>query len=357
VKEGISRRVQSGLFPNRATFGYRNVRIDGRSIVNVDPENAAKVRRIFELYGFHSHTLDTLGEALLAEGIEYQPSMPKIGRSKLYTILTDRSYIGEVKYRGQWHPGTHEPIVERSLWGRVQTFLGQKVYKQHQMTYASDLIRCGHCDYPITGERKTKQTKTGEREYVYYRYTRYNHGDHPRIRLTERKLYSQMLVMFETLRVEDAEFRDTFREELRQATNWDQRSSASRAKELQDELTAVRDQQNRLLNLRMLEEIEADTYAEKARELRDREAELKLQIDAADRGRHETIDIAIKAFELSQSLRGKWFEADYAAKRRILEILCLNCSLDGTSLVPEWRKPFDLLAKGLVSKDSRGDWI
>ena len=53
----------------------------------------------------------------------------------------------------------------------------------------------------------------------------------------------------------------------------------------------------------------------------------------------------------------KWVTADYAAKRRILEIVCLNCSLDDVDLCATMRKPFDLLAKGLVSKDSRGDWI
>ena len=157
------------------------------------------------------------------------------------------------------------------------------------------------------------------------------------------------------LRGEAAEFRDTFREELRKATNWDERSTAAKAKQLQDELIQVRDHQNRLLNLRLLEEIEANTYATKAQELRDRESELKLQIDSADRNRHEIIDTAIKAFELSQNLRAKWFAADWAAKRRILEIVCLNWKLDGVSLVPEWRKPFDMLAEGLQTKDSRGD--
>ena len=79
----------------------RNVRIDGRSVVELHPENAAKIRRIFELYGYHSHTLDTLPDALLAEGFQYLPSTPKVGRSKLYAILTDRSYIGEIKFCGQ----------------------------------------------------------------------------------------------------------------------------------------------------------------------------------------------------------------------------------------------------------------
>ena len=357
VKEGIERRVESGLFPSRPPFGYRNVRIDGRSIIQVHPENAAKIRRIFELYGYHSETLDTLVGKLEDEGIHWLPSVPTFGRSKLYTILTDRAYIGEVKFRGQWLPGTHTPIIEPRLWDRVQTLLGQKVYKQHQMTYASDLIECGHCGSPITGERKTKMTKSGERDYIYYRCTQYHKGDHPRIRLTENELDSQMLAIFDTLRVEDAEFRDLFREQLRQATNWDQRTSAERAKALQQELIDVRDQQDRLLNLRMLEEIDADTFSSKNRDMRDRTAELQLEIETCDRGRNETIDIAVKAFELSQSLRDKWLTADYAAKRRILEIVCLNCSLDGVSLVATMRKPFDLLAKGLVSKDSRDDKI
>lgn len=63
-------------------------------------------------------------------------------------------------------------------------------------------------------------------KYVYYRCTQYDKGDHPRIRLTENELDAQMLAIFDNLRVEDDEFRIRFWEELRQATNWDQRSSA-----------------------------------------------------------------------------------------------------------------------------------
>ena len=49
VREGLSRRVQSGLFVGKPPFGYRNIRINGRSIVQIHPENAAVVRRAFEL--------------------------------------------------------------------------------------------------------------------------------------------------------------------------------------------------------------------------------------------------------------------------------------------------------------------
>ncbi|MEZ5948752.1 MAG: hypothetical protein R3C12_05930 [Planctomycetaceae bacterium] len=162
-----------------------------------------------------------------------------------------------------------------------------------------------------------------------------------------------MLAIFDTLRVEDDEFRIRFREELRQATNWEFGQASKEDGNLKNRHTEVVRLQQQLLNLRLLEEIDADTFAHKARELRDEAATLRLEIERCDRGRDEIIDIAVKAFELSQSLREKWFEADYAAKRRILEIICLNCSLDGASLVATMRKPFDLLAKGLLQKDSR----
>ncbi len=53
----------------------------------------------------------------------------------------------------------------------------------------------------------------------------------------------------------------------------------------------------------------------------------------------------------------KWVSADIAEKRTILEIICLNWTLDGVTLVPTMRKPFGVLAEGLVLTDGRGDWI
>jgi site-specific DNA recombinase len=82
-----------------------------------------------------------------------------------------------------------------------------------------------------------------------------------------------------------------------------------------------------------------------------------LQVESLARSHNEDGDIAVKAFELSQSLMDKWVTADYAAKRRILEIVCLNFSLNDVTLCPIWRKPFDVLAEGLFVQPSRGERI
>ena len=110
-----------------------------------------------------------------------------------------------------------------------------------------------------------------------------------------------------------------------------------------------------MLNLRLLEEIDSDTFASKGTELRDRMAEISLQLEAADRDRGEQADLALKVFELSQALVEKWLAGDYSAKRQLLDLVFLNFTLNDATLCYEVRKPFDVLAKGLVSAQTRGD--
>jgi hypothetical protein len=74
-------------------------------------------------------------------------------------------------------------------------------------------------------------------------------------------------------------------------------------------------QQDRLINLRIDNQIDQETYTRKNTELRDRLAALKLQLDGLDRSHDEMTELASKVFELSQTLRQRWLTADYPTKR------------------------------------------
>ncbi len=357
VKEGLKRRVENGLFVCKAPYGYLNVRRDGRSLVEVDPVKAPKVRRIFELYAYHGHTLDSLSDQLMAEGIRYVDSKSRFVRSKLHSILADRSYIGDIPYYGQWLPGTHEPIVDRATFDRVQVLMSKKRYQSHELTYAGSMIRCGHCGNFITGENRIKKTKNGEKEYHYYRCSQYNKKDHPRVRLTEQAVDEQIMAMFAKIRIDDEEVRGWFRDVIFAQTKDAQQVTRRQVEDLNRQLTAVRNKQDRLLNLRLLDEIDAGTYAAKSTELRDRAAHLSLQLEACDRGNDEMADTAIRVFELSQNLAEHWFAADTVEKREILELVGSDYVLDGVSLCYQIEKPFDVLAEGAFWKNGRGDRI
>ena len=167
----------------------------------------------------------------------------------------------------------------------------------------------------------------------------------------------QMLALFDKMRVEDEDFRRSFVEELKAETEEDFRMNSLQDEEIKAQHKKACERVAKLTKMRLDDEIDHETYAEMFPKLKDEAARLLLHLERKDRTCFEISNIAVKAFELSQVLREKWVRADYAIKRRILEILCLNCRLDDVSLVPTMRKPFDLLAEGLLLKNSRDDRI
>lgn len=151
ISQGINRRVQEGLFPGKAPYGYENVRANGRRVIALNETEAANIRRLFRLYAYENHTLDGIVKRFAEEGVDYCSGNPRWSRTTVHNMLTDRAYIGEIRYRDNWHPGKHEPIIDRITWNRVQALLGNRQQVTHTMTYASDLIECGHCGHKITG--------------------------------------------------------------------------------------------------------------------------------------------------------------------------------------------------------------
>jgi len=131
----------------------------------------------------------------------------------------------------------------------------------------------------------------------------------------------------------------------------------TQASELRRKQTLVKDRKDRLLELRLADDIDADTFAAKQTALRERERELSLRVDALGRQQSEQAELAVRVFELSQELADRWDTADLPEKRRLLEIVGLNWTLSDASLVADLRKPFDVLVGEPLEVDGSGGWI
>ena len=184
-----------------------------------------------------------------------------------------------------------------------------------------------------------------------------NRRDEGRSRIGETEFDQQVLTLFGRMRIEDESVRRWIVKVLQAKSKSAEQLAETERKNLRRELDSVRQQKERLLNLRLLDEIEAETFATKQAELRTKETRLQTQLEGQNRQQSERADLAVKVFELSQALLPKWLAADIAEKRLLLKIIGLNCTFDGASLVPEMRKPCDLWAAGLLVFSSRGDRI
>ena len=346
VREGIAQRVASGLPPSRPSFGYRNIRIDKRSIVEVDWPNAAKVKRIFELFAFHCVSVSDLSQRLADEGITYCDSKPRFSERTLYRILNDRMYIGQIKYRGEWHPGVHQPIIDRPIWDRVQVLLGQKVYRSHDMLFAGKIVTCIFCLHPITGEVKEKTTKAGKKEYTYYRCTRYNKGGHPRVRVTEAELEDQVLAMLESADIKSVGLEGWMAKVIRSRTQESVQITREREKELRRQLSLIEPQQDQLLNLRIAGKIGDADFERKQVELQSHQERLQSLLVGYACEKAELADASEETTRIFAAAKTLWPSASKLVKCRILEIIFQSFTLCGRILLPCKRTPLELFRAG-----------
>ena len=85
-------------------------------------------------------------------------------------ILSNHTYVGEIKYKDAICKGEQETIVPRDLWGRIKEIQRsidpQSDHSRRQETIAplKSILRCGHCGRAMM---PTYSNKSGRRYYYY----------------------------------------------------------------------------------------------------------------------------------------------------------------------------------------------
>jgi len=146
MQGGIRKRIEAGyrlISGNHMPTGYKKGQDDdGNNILVIDQNQAEKVRRIFDLYEKY-HSITKIQHVLKEEGFT--------GRrfTTIRQILSNRLYIGEVKYRNENFEGIHEAIISIEQFDRVQALLarhpkGANAGKAKESLF-SGFIYCGCC--------------------------------------------------------------------------------------------------------------------------------------------------------------------------------------------------------------------
>lgn len=346
VREGIARRVAEGWFPSNPPYGYRTVRPDKRSFVEVHPQNHTKVRRIFDLRANQNLTVPEIMDRLFDDGLFYTESKPMFSESKVNAILHDRSYLGFIFFRGDWHPGRHEPLVDQMTWDRVRVSFDEQNYRTHELVYASRLIQCGHCGHVVTGEPKFKETKKGTKEYIYYRCSRYCSAGHPRIRLTEKELDEQlceMLAPLGNLSDEVAGYVQMVARSILEARYQDETLQLSESKRL---LSLLETQRAKLLSRNLSGTVSDELYDRQSVEFDQQEKALQRQLARHKQISSQIEEVSGRAAKVFDVLANDWLKMERRAKQLALSALFGGFMLEGRILVPDNRTPLELFRAG-----------
>src|SRR2546430_14906530 len=65
VRKGMREKAEQGIYPSRPPLGYRNDKL--QYTIEIDPQNIAIAKRIFELYATEKYSLAALRKAIQAE--------------------------------------------------------------------------------------------------------------------------------------------------------------------------------------------------------------------------------------------------------------------------------------------------
>jgi site-specific DNA recombinase len=145
--------------------------------LTVDEDEAQTVRLIFQRYN-QLKSVRLLKEELDRRGLVSKIRLGKDGRrmggkaysrGKLYKLLSNPIYVGEIRHRKTCHAGLHEAIIEREVWNRTQQLLAQHTVRGPNVTgrtIANPLARklideSGHALTP------THAVKKGRRHRYY----------------------------------------------------------------------------------------------------------------------------------------------------------------------------------------------
>ena len=168
VTRGMRQKIRNGVWPLWAPLGYlNNPKTRG---IDINPNKASKVKKLFELYATGNYNLRELAEWCkqhkLKSNLEKDMTI-----SHIHKTLRNVFYTGLMRYNSEIFEGTHEPILTKKLFDQVQTIMREKGKPQKVRTHNFPfvgLMKCP-CTAAITAEKKVKPSG---REYTYYRCTK-----------------------------------------------------------------------------------------------------------------------------------------------------------------------------------------
>jgi site-specific DNA recombinase len=340
VKKGMREKAEQGIYPGRAPFGYRNNRLT-RS-VDVDENRAPVLRRIFELYASGMHSLTTLRKAIFEE------SGVRINRAYLETILKSPFYIGRFVWRGTIYDGKHSPLVSHDLFQRVQdVFSGRNKpkYRKHEFAFAG-LLRCFHDGCTVT-------TELQKGRYIYYRCS-HGRGKCALPYMREQDVSNRLGEVLKGISV-PAGVASQVVGSLHSDLDRSERERKKSLAALEQRLAVVRTRMDQIYEDKLDGKISEDFWDRKHGECREQERSLQVQISRQSEPiTPEHVLTVQRVFELASSAYSLYLTRNPAEQGQLLKSVLLNCSTDGVSLWPVYRKPFDLIFQRAKTEEWSG---
>ena len=340
VTRGMRQKVRNGVWPSKAPLGYlNNAKTRG---IDIDTGKAPKVRKLFELYATRNYNLREIAEWCKRVNLESNLGN-EISIGKVHELLQNVFYIGLMKYKGEMYEATHEPLISRKLFDKVQEIMREKgkpqKVKKHNFAFLG-LIKCP-CSAAITAEKKIKPSC---REYVYYRCTKKKGPCQEKYFLRQKELYRQIKSFLQKVSLSNHDTKKVMAELSKEESQAKEQAKTS-VQNLKTELSGIETRLEKLLDVYLEETITTEEYASRKEKLVKQKVDLHEQIRDFEQRGLSWLEPA-REFVLSLNQAAKLLESENKTEMTtFLKNIGSDCILQNRQLIFSPRKPYDLVAE------------
>ena len=275
VKRGLYDSALERKILGQPTFGYKRGE-NGR--YEIDDMTAPIVKRIFEEYVSGKPYMDIVHD-LNTDGFRTIQGKP-FSKNSLRKILRNEKYIGVYRYRDILDPDGIPPIIDKSTFERCQKELEKRSFSKTRATpeesepyLLSGILYCGHCGFPMAGEKA--RSSTGAYHYYYVCTGKKRHLAECSKKRVQRDFIENAVIKMMNDEILTDEFIDRSVQALEEYQSAEHENET--LKILESELNAVNKKINNLL--KALEAgIWTDSTADRLREHEERKSALETEI-------------------------------------------------------------------------------
>lgn len=352
VKRSMEYNWSHGKWQGSAPTGYINCNTsDGKATIKIDEVRGPLIRQMFEEYATGRYSLKDMVQwakthNLTSRGSKRFPSKP-LCRVAIYQILRNPFYYGVMRIKGNYIQHIYEPLIDKSLFNKVQTVLSGPEAVHTKAEYASidfalrGVFRCAKCGCAMSAEQHTK--KSGKK-YIYLRcsHIRGNCGQ-GLISETEvfRQLEESIGNSFNISKNALEALKNEVRKELSKQASFD----LDVKKQLQARLSTAQGRLDNAVNMLLDGVIDEDVYRTKKAQFESEIAELQAELSKYSDNDDKFIKIVENVIEVAGNIGNLLKSSKTDQKRAILKLILSNSTIDDKKAWFSLKKPFDLLLK------------
>ena len=356
VKRGLKTKCEMGWYPFVAPIGYLNTpdREKGYKIIVKDHERFDLMRKGWDLILTGMYTVPQVLNKLNNDWGLRTVKRKKIGgtplsRSGLYDIFTNPFYYGWFSVKGKLYRGKHPPMVSKEEFDKVQEILGRgdaprPRLESHKHSFTG-MIKCGICGCSITATRKIKHyPKTGNTQiYYYYHCTKKNKDvDCTQGYVKKEDLEAQVLETLDKIEIHP-KFKEWAIKYLQEANRIEYGTREEVMKNLQKERNNIQEKLDKLLDMRLAEQLSEDEYKVKKKSLLEDKISVQERIKNWDTKADKWMKDVEDAFDLAITAVNRFRKGDWEEKRYIFSKIGSNFVLNNGKVDYDLKKPYFVL--------------